>query len=245
MRKFLSVLLLVGLMSGCSFGETLDEARARVRALYGENKKITGDYDKSLAVKCVNGTFVGKKNDGVIAYKGIPFVGKQPVGELRWKAPVDVIPDDGVYEAYYNAKSAPQAEDISEGASLYVQGEDCLYLNIWKADETPTEKWESCSKCQALGLPKDKLQARFTQRVFRFLTDHGRRALGWDEILDGAPQDAMIMSWRGSAPGTMAASQGHDVVMAPTSHCYFDYQQVEDVLFEPSRCGGYIPIERV
>ena len=112
-------------------------------------------------------------------------------------------------------------------------------------DETPTEKWESCSKCQALGLPKDKLQARFTQRVFRFLTDHGRRALGWDEILDGAPQDAMIMSWRGSAPGTMAASQGHDVVMAPTSHCYFDYQQVEDVLFEPSRCGGYIPIERV
>ena len=38
---------------------------------------------------------------------------------------------------------------------------------------------------------------------------------------------------------------GHDVVMAPTTHCYFDYQQVKDVLFEPSRCGGYIPIEKV
>ena len=64
----------------------LNETRERVRAQYGENKRITdSNYDKSLAVRCVNGTFIGKKNDGVIAYKGIPFVGKQPVGELRWK----------------------------------------------------------------------------------------------------------------------------------------------------------------
>jgi len=56
--------------------------------LYGENKKITdGNYDKSLAVKCINGTFVGKRSGGIVAYKGIPFVGQQPVGELRWKAP--------------------------------------------------------------------------------------------------------------------------------------------------------------
>ena len=116
--------------------KTLDELKAEVRAKYGENKRITdGSYDKALAVKCINGTFVGKNNDGVIAYKGIPFVGRQPVGELRWKAPVDVVPDDGIYEAYYHGKSGPQIEHISEGASLYVQGEDCLYLNVWKADE--------------------------------------------------------------------------------------------------------------
>ena len=112
-------------------------------------------------------------------------------------------------------------------------------------DETPTEKWEKCPKCQALGLPKDKIQARFTQRVFDFLTAHHRRALGWDEILDGCPQDAMIMSWRGSEPGAKAAAEGHDVVMTPTTHCYFDYQQVEDRQFEPSRCGGFIPVEKV
>lgn len=48
------------------------------------NKQITdGNYDLPLAVKCINGTFVGKKTENVIAYKGIPFVGKQPVGELR------------------------------------------------------------------------------------------------------------------------------------------------------------------
>ena len=67
---------------------------------YRANQKITdGNYDKSLAVRCINGTFVGKKTDGVIAWQGIPFVGKQPVGENRWKAPVEFAPDDGVYEA--------------------------------------------------------------------------------------------------------------------------------------------------
>ena len=121
--------------------ETLNAERAKMLSQYGENKQITdGNYDKSLAVKCVNGTFVGKKEDGVIAYKGIPFVGKQPVSELRWKAPVDFVPDDGVYEAYYNGKTAVQVEDMYETASLYVQGEDCLYLNVWKADEASAKK---------------------------------------------------------------------------------------------------------
>ena len=121
--------------------ETLSELKARIMSQYGENKQITdGNYDKSLAVKCVNGTFVGKKDDGIIAYKGIPFVGKQPVGELRWKAPVEFVPDDGVYEACYNAKTPCQEEDPTEQASFYVQGEDCLYLNVWKADDKSAEK---------------------------------------------------------------------------------------------------------
>ena len=119
----------------------IEEAKKQIRADYGENKRITdGNYDKSLAVKCINGTFVGRKTEDVIAYKGIPFVGKQPVGDLRWKDPVDFAPDDGVYEAYYNGKVCYQGEDLSEGSSLYVQGEDCLYLNIWKADEETDEK---------------------------------------------------------------------------------------------------------
>ena len=142
-------------------------------------------------------------------------------------------------------------------------------------DETPSEKWQHCKKCDEIYVKKtlegrvagqvegdsdgprtmpeypyeemvrSVLQPYFTNKVFNILASKGRRALGWDEILDGAPQDAMIMSWRGSAPGAKAAEAGHDVVMAPTTHCYFDYQQVEDTQFEPSRCGGFIPIERV
>ena len=122
--------------------DAVNKNRAKLQTLYGENKRITdGSYDKALSVKCINGTFVGKETDGVIAYKGIPFTGKPPIGELRWKAPVDIVADDGVYEAYYNAKSARQMMSDTETASLYYQSEDCLYLNIWKAkDENTSEK---------------------------------------------------------------------------------------------------------
>ncbi|MBQ7563474.1 MAG: carboxylesterase/lipase family protein [Lachnospiraceae bacterium] len=121
--------------------KALNEAKEKVRARYGENRRITDDgYDKALAVKCQNGTFVGRKTENIIAYKGIPFTGKPPVGELRWKAPTEYILDNGIYEAYYNGKSPRQGEDISEGGSLYYQSEDCLYLNIWKADETSDKK---------------------------------------------------------------------------------------------------------
>ena len=134
-------LTVCGNISANAAEKTLDEIKAELRAQYGENKPITdGNYDKSLAVKCINGTFVGKKTDNIIAYKGIPFVGKQPVGEFRWKAPVNFEPDEGVYEAYYNGKSPYQEENITEGGSLYVQGEDCLYLNVWKADDSAKNK---------------------------------------------------------------------------------------------------------
>ena len=96
----------------------------------GENGKINdGNYDKSLAVKCVNGTFVGQKTENIIAYKGIPFVREQPVGKFRWKAPVEYTPDNGVYEAFHFAKLSVQDLSISDH-----QGEDCLYLNVWRAE---------------------------------------------------------------------------------------------------------------
>lgn len=76
--------------------------------------------------------------DNTIVFRGIPYVGKQPVGSLRWKAPVDVVPCDSVYEAYYNAKSACQPE--AEVSSLYYQDENCLYLNVWKPARKSEEK---------------------------------------------------------------------------------------------------------
>ena len=103
---------LVAATTGCKSGKAVketnesDDMTENNSTQYIENKKIADDnYDKSLAVKCINGTFVGKKTENVIAYKGIPFVGQQPVGNLRWKAPVDVTPNDGVYEAYNYGKA--------------------------------------------------------------------------------------------------------------------------------------------
>ena len=94
-----------------------------------------GTVDNDLAVKCINGTFIGKKTDNVIVYKGIPFVGQQPVGNLRWKAPVEYTADNGVYEAFEYGKGACQAEGVVPS-----MGEDCLYLNVWKAEDKSDEK---------------------------------------------------------------------------------------------------------
>ena len=70
------------------------QAKELLRQMYGgENKRLAdGQYDKSLAVRCLNGTFVGRKTENIIAYRGIPYVGEQPVGGLRWKAPVSTRP---------------------------------------------------------------------------------------------------------------------------------------------------------
>ena len=123
--------------------------------------------------------------------------------------------------------------------------------------ECPKVRWEKCPKCQAriraLGLKDDGefnaehyLQSYVMTRVEKFLADHGRRIIGWDEILEGElSPGATVMSWRGSEGGIKAAKMGRDVIMTPNSHFYFDYYQSRDVENEPLAIGGYIPVERV
>ena len=125
-----------GRREGAGADEQDPNARVReyLRARYGgDNRRIEdGDFDESLAVRCMNGTFVGRRADGIDVFRGIPFVGAQPEGELRWKPPVACVADDGVFEAYFNAKSAYGNPDLETG-SAYDQDEACLYLNVWKA----------------------------------------------------------------------------------------------------------------
>ena len=115
------------------FYNNIKENVAKRIATYAANNS-----DQSLMVKCINGTFIGKKAENVISFKGIPFVGQQPVGSLRWKAPVEYTPNDGIYVAYNYGKAPFQAP--GDPAGQYGQGEDCLYLNVWKADETTDKK---------------------------------------------------------------------------------------------------------
>ena len=83
-------------------------------------------------------------------------------------------------------------------------------------------------------------------RMAKVVEARGRRVIGWDEILEGnVSETAIIMSWRGTEGGIEAARKGHDVIMAPSSHLYFDYYQSEDIASEPSCIGGYLPVERV
>ncbi|MEM7331272.1 MAG: beta-N-acetylhexosaminidase [Chloroflexota bacterium] len=116
-------------------------------------------------------------------------------------------------------------------------------------DECPKDRWRACPKCQDRmtqeGLADEYgLQSYFVRRIEQFLNKNGRRLIGWDEILEGglAP-NATVMSWRGAQGGIDAATAGHDVVMTPNTHCYFDYYQSEDTDNEPPAIGGYIPAQ--
>ena len=124
-------------------------------------------------------------------------------------------------------------------------------------DEAPRVRWHDCPKCQERirmeGIKaddkhsaEDKLQSYFMTRVEKFLNDHGRQIIGWDEILDGevAP-NATVMSWRGLEGGIKAAKLHHDVIMVPTSYAYFDYYQSANRDREPQAIGGFVPVEKV
>ncbi|WP_052670932.1 glycoside hydrolase family 20 protein [Draconibacterium sediminis] len=123
------------------------------------------------------------------------------------------------------------------------------YIHIGGDEATKTE-WEKCELCQKRmtdeGLKDEhELQAYFIKRIEKFLNKNGRQLIGWDEILEGGlDPTATIMSWRGSDPGIRAAKAGHDVVMSPTSHCYFDYYQGDPSL-EPKAFGGNITLKKV
>jgi hexosaminidase len=123
------------------------------------------------------------------------------------------------------------------------------YIHIG-GDEANMSHWIKSEEMQAqkreLGLKDEaELHSWFIKQMDSFLTSHGRRLVGWDEILQGglAP-GATVMSWRGQQGGITAANAGHDVVMAPTSHTYFDYYQGPSE-GEPKAIGGNLSVGKV
>lgn len=122
------------------------------------------------------------------------------------------------------------------------------YIHIG-GDECPKDAWKRSVFCQKL--IKDKnlkdehgLQSYFIQRIEKYLNSKGRNIIGWDEILEGglAP-NATVMSWRGEDGGIAAAQQHHNVIMTPTTYCYFDYSQTKND--DSVTIGGYLPLEKV
>lgn len=111
------------------------------------------------------------------------------------------------------------------------------YIHIG-GDECPKSRWEKCPKCQAkikeLGikaLPKhskeNQLQTYFMSELEKEINAHGRRMLGWDEVLEGGlTPNSTIMSWRGIQGGIEAARQHHDVIMTPIQRLYFSNPRI-------------------
>ena len=123
------------------------------------------------------------------------------------------------------------------------------YIHIG-GDEAGKGAWKTCPKCQKRMQDEhlsnvDELQSYLIHRMERFLNEHGRSLLGWDEILQGglAP-NATVMSWRGEQGGIDAVLSGHHAIMTPGEYCYFDSYQ-DAPYSQPEAIGGYLPLEKV
>lgn len=123
------------------------------------------------------------------------------------------------------------------------------YIHIG-GDEASKQSWKSCALCQSRmqreGLSDvDELQSYLIHRIDSFLTAHGRKLLGWDEILDGGlSPNATVMSWRGTEGGLRAIAAGHRAIMTPGEYCYLDaYQDAPHT--QPEAFGGYLPLQKV
>jgi len=123
------------------------------------------------------------------------------------------------------------------------------YVHIG-GDEADKEIWESCPRCQKRILDEGlldehELQSWFIKRIEKFIVSKDKKLVGWDEILEGGlAKTATVMSWRGMKGGIQSAKAGHDVIMCPTSHCYFDYYQA-DPENSPAAFGGHTTLKKV
>lgn len=123
------------------------------------------------------------------------------------------------------------------------------YIHVG-GDEAAKKSWGSCALCQKkmkeLGIDNvDGLQAHLISHMGKFLNEHGRQLVGWDEVIAGnLSKNTTVMVWRGTELAHEAIKHGYDVVMSPGAYCYFDmYQDAPGT--QPVANGGFIPTEKV
>lgn len=178
----------------------------------------------------------GHASAAIAAYPQLGVLGKSGPVPSDW----------GIYPNLYNVDESTFAflEDVLTEVMDLFPGE---YIHVG-GDEAVKDQWQASPRIQAqmrkLGIKDEHaLQSYFVQRLEKFLNAHGRKLIGWDEILEGglAP-NATVMSWRGIEGAVAAAQAGHDTVLSPWPTMYFDNRQMNDT--QPGR-GRLIGLEQV
>ncbi|MDF1504220.1 beta-N-acetylhexosaminidase [Roseisolibacter sp. H3M3-2] len=220
-----------------------------------------------------NNTYDGTRHGGfytqddareIVAYAAARHVAVVPEIEMpgHARAAIAAYPELGVtgeaIPVWTNWGVTPHILNADERTVAFMQDVLTEVLAIFPSrfvhvggDEAAKDLWKTSPRVQArireLGLKDEhELQSWFIRRMDAFLTQRGRRLVGWDEILEGglAP-GATVMSWRGTQGGIAAARAGHDVVMAPGRWTYFDQYQSTDQTREPPAFGGFLPVDTV
>ncbi|MBN2357149.1 family 20 glycosylhydrolase [candidate division KSB1 bacterium] len=142
--------------------------------------------------------------------------------------PFSVETQWGVFEDVYCAGNDSAFQFLQDVLREVIELFPSPYIHIG-GDEVPKTRWQQCAKCQTRIKEENlrdeqELQSYFIKRIETFLLSHNRRLIGWDEILEGglAPE-ATVQSWRGMEGAIAAAQSGHDAIVSPVTHAYFDY----------------------
>lgn len=173
----------------------------------------------------------GHAQAAVASYPQFGVTGKRPAVSVDWGVnPYLYNVDDMTFKFVDNVLDEVMA--LFPSHYIHVGGDEAI-KDQWKA--SPAIQ----AKLRALHLKdEDALQGWFIGRIGSYLSAHGRRLIGWDEILDGGvPADATVMSWRGTDGAIKAAQLGHDVVMSPAPDLYLD--NVQSTL--PDEISGRTP----
>ena len=160
----------------------------------------------------------GHSQAAIAAYPHLSCTGEQ----------VDVANDWGVFKEIYCAGNDSVFIFLEDVLTEVMELFPSEYIHIG-GDEAPKFRWEHCNKCQKRMIDEGlenthDLQRYFIARIEKFLNKNNRQLIGWDEILEGGlSPNATVQSWRGMEGGITAANSGHNAIMSPTSHAYFDY----------------------
>jgi hexosaminidase len=158
----------------------------------------------------------GHGQAAVAAYPALGVLGDRPPVSINW----------GVNPYLFDASDRTIAvvkAVLDEVMAIF----SSTYIHVG-GDEAIKQQWQASPAIQArireLGLKdEDALQSWFIDTLGRYLAEHKRRLIGWDEILEGGlPPSASVMSWRGEAGAVAAAAQGHDVVLSPSPTLYLN-----------------------
>ncbi|MGO4702373.1 family 20 glycosylhydrolase [Dyella sp. 2RAB6] len=161
----------------------------------------------------------GHAQAAVASYPEVGVTGQRPAVSADW----------GINPYLYNVDE-PTLHFLENVLDEVMALFPSRYIHLG-GDEAIKDQWEASpavrERMRALGLKNpEQLESWLMGSLGRYLDQHGRRLIGWDEILEGGvPGDAAVMSWRGTKGIDKATRAGHDVVVAPDPYLYFDYVQ--------------------
>ena len=142
--------------------------------------------------------------------------------------PFEVEKDWGVFKDIYCAGNDSTFVFLENILDEIIELFPSKYIHIG-GDETPKYRWKNCKRCNKRIKDENlenthELQSYFIQRIEDYISSKGKKLIGWDEILEGGlANDATVQSWRGFEAALEAVKTGHDAIVSPTSHAYFDY----------------------